>query len=392
GRILLLGAVIMLCGRGVHHFFFGMHRPKVVTLSAAVGNTTNVVANYVLIFGEQGLPGLGLPGVPGVPAMGLAGAALGTVLGTVVELAIPAAIFLGPRMNRELGTRAAWRPSLEAIRGLFRIGWPGALQFGNEIVCWSIFMTVLVGRFGENHMTAAWVALGYMHLSFMPAVGLSVAVTSLVGRYIGAGSPDVAQARTRLGLAMALVYMSGCALVFLLFGGPLVSIFVGGDVVSADQAREIVRIGSALMVFAAVFQTVDALGIVYTGALRGAGDTVWPGVVTVVYSWLFIVAGGWAMTELWPQLQSVGPWVGASVYIFAFGITMAIRFESGRWRSIKLVEGEHAESSLIAPAPPTSNPDAAIRDIAVEIGEAVSEAENDAPASPVCPRPPGEID
>ena len=337
GRLLLAGAVLLMASRGLHHYFFGMHRPRIVTFSAIVGNLVNGVANYVLIFGHEGLPALGLPGVPGVPPLGLYGAAIGTVIGTAVELVIPAAVFLGPRMNAELGTRRAWRLQLSPIRDLVRIGWPAALQFGNEIVCWSIFMSVLVGRFGENHMTAGWAALGWMHLSFMPAVGFSVAVTSLVGKYVGAGEPDVAVARARLGLGMAVGYMTICGLIFFLFRSQLIGLFVSGKDLDPAQAQEIIEIGGWLMICAAIFQTADAFGITYSGALRGAGDTVWPGVVTVIYSWVFIVAGGWSIAVLWPQLGSVGPWIAASAFVIAYGVTIWRRFEGGRWRSIRLL-------------------------------------------------------
>ncbi|MHC4980161.1 MAG: MATE family efflux transporter [Planctomycetota bacterium] len=154
GRILLLGGVLVMASRGINNYFFGMHRPRIVTVSSIVGNLVNGLANYVLIFGSDGLPAWGLPGVPGVTPMGLHGAALGTVIGTAVELAIPALVFLGPKFNAAYGTRQAWRPRLGPIRDLLRIGWPAAVQFGNEIVAWSIFMSVLVGLFGENHMTA----------------------------------------------------------------------------------------------------------------------------------------------------------------------------------------------------------------------------------------------
>ena len=335
GRILLLGGVILLASRGLNHYFFGMHRPRIVTVSAITGNLVNGVANYVLIFGHEGLPAWGLPGVPGLPPMGLYGAAIGTLIGTAVELAIPAAVFLGSKMNAAYQTRASWRIRTGPIRDLIRIGWPAALQFGNEMICWSIFMSVLVGRFGENHMTAGWAALGYMHLSFMPAIGFSVAVSSLVGKYIGAGQPDTAVARARLGLRLAMAYMTACAVIFFVFRHQLISYFVAGALLPG-QAAEIIEAGGKLMICAAVFQTVDAFGITYTGALRGAGDTVWPGMITIVYSWLFIVAGGWAIAVLWPGLLSVGPWIAASVYVIAFGLTMWWRFESGRWRSIRL--------------------------------------------------------
>jgi MATE family multidrug resistance protein len=201
GQILLLGGVLVMASRGINNYFFGMHRPRIVTVSAVVGNLVNGLANYVFIFGSDGLPAWGLPGVPGVPALGIYGAALGTVIGTAVELAIPTIVFLGPKFNAAYATRRAWPPRMGPIRDLVRIGWPTAVQFGNELVCWSIFMSVLVGKFGENHMTAGWAALGYMHLSFMPAIGFSVAITSLVGKYIGAGAPDTAVARARLGLS-----------------------------------------------------------------------------------------------------------------------------------------------------------------------------------------------
>jgi MATE family multidrug resistance protein len=337
GQILMLGAVVLMASRGINHFFFGLHRPRIVTASAIAGNLANGLANYVLIYGEDGLAALGLPGVPGVPALGVHGAALGTLLGTAVELAIPAAIFLGPWMHAELHTRWGWRPRAGPICELLRLGWPAAVQWGNEIACWAIFMAVLVGRFGDDHMTAGWAALGYMHLSFMPAVGFSVAVSSLVGRYVGAGQPDVAVARARLGLAVAVGYMTACALVFLVFRRELIDVFVAIDGVGADQRAGIVSLGARLLVCAAVFQTADAFGIVYTGALRGAGDTVWPGIVTMGLSWILLVAGGAAVVVLWPGLESVGPWIAAAVYIILYAVAVSWRFESGVWRSIRLV-------------------------------------------------------
>ena len=336
GQILLLGAVFMLCGRGLHHFFFGMHRPKVVAVSAIAGNIANVLSNYILIFGHEGLPAWGLPGVPGVPALGVYGAAIGTVLGGIVEFLIPLAVFLGPKLNQQYNTRSAWRITMRPVRDLLRIGWPAGVQAGNEVTCFAIFMSVLVGYFGELHMAAGWVALRYMHLSFMPAVGFSVAVTSIVGRYIGARQPDTAVSRARFGVSLAIVYMTICGAVFLIFREPLVRFFIA-EHIAPEQAEQIVTIGAKLLICAAIFQTLDAVGIVYTGALRGAGDTIWPGVMTVVLSWTFLVGGGAALIALAPSLKSIGPWIGAALYIGIYGIVMGVRFESGRWRRIKLV-------------------------------------------------------
>jgi MATE family multidrug resistance protein len=112
GRILLFGSVVLMASRGINQFFFGLHRPHIVTVAALLGNVLNIVGNYILIYGENGLPALGLPGVPGVPALGVHGAAIATVAGTVVELVIPSAVFLGGRLNRELGCPAGSRFSM----------------------------------------------------------------------------------------------------------------------------------------------------------------------------------------------------------------------------------------------------------------------------------------
>lgn len=385
-RILLVGSVLMLMSRSLHQYFFGMHMPKIVTIAAISGNLVNVVGNYILIYGHKGVDvvlggnRVHLPGVPGVPSLEVHGAAIATVIGTAVELTIPALVFLGATMNARYHTRSAWRFNIRAIKDVVKLGWPAASQWVSEIICWSIFMSVLVGSFGEVHMAAGWIALSYMHLSFMPALGFSTAVTSLVGRYIGAGQPDTAAARAHLGLRLAVGYMTVCGLLFFLLRHQLVAVFVGADV-PPDEAARIVAIGGNLMICAAVFQTFDAFGIVYSGALRGAGDTVWPGIITIIYSWLFIVLGGWLLVRYAPGLESIGPWIAASVYIILFGLTMWRRFARGRWRSFRLVDRDTdggTELGAVLGEPPASLPYAAVRDLA----ESMSHAADDASAAP----------
>ncbi len=334
GSILLGGAVFTLGARGVSHFFYGLHRPKVVLLATVTGNGINVFVNYILIFGALGFPKLGLPG-----------AAIGTVVGTAVELAIPLAVFLGPRMNRELGTRAAWRPDWRAIRDVFKIGWPASLQFGNEMLCWMIFMTWLVGMFGELHNAMGWVALRYMHLSFMPAVGISFALTAIVGKYLGAGDPKTAEARAWLGVRVTVVYMGFCAALFVILRHQMISLFIDSDADPADAA-EMLRIGSGLLICAAVFQVFDAVGITMSGALRGAGDTVWPGIAAAVTSWVCIVGLGIVMIAYFPQFESLGPWMGAAVYIIVLSLLLLWRFLAGPWRGMKLLRDEPPRPSI----------------------------------------------
>lgn len=364
-RIVIAGSVFILLARTISHYFYGLHRPGVVLVSALVGNVINVYGNALLIFGETGppewVPGhqlvAGLAAMLDVPAMGIAGAAIATVVGGLVEFVIPLALFLSGRHNAQYASRRAWRPTAHDAKDLFRVGWPAGLMFVNELACWSLLMVVLVPAGAEAKAiamgldpdavtlrreaanTAGFVALQYMHLSFMPAVGLSIATQALVGKTMGQGRPDAAAARTWLALRIAIIYMAVCAFVFMFWRDPLIGLFID-EQTPADQRALVISIGAKAMIAAAVFQVFDALAIVLSAALRGAGDTVWPGVATIVLSWLCIPAGGWALIVLTPDLGSVGPWVGASGYIVLLGVVLLLRFLGGRWRRFSLVERE----------------------------------------------------
>ncbi|MEE2912419.1 MAG: MATE family efflux transporter [Planctomycetota bacterium] len=362
---MLFGSVSLLVGRGFSQYFFGMHMPKIITVSTIIANIVNVIANYILIFGESGIPGF-LPGIPGTPALGLKGAAIATVIGMFMEMVIPLAIFLSPAFHNKYKTRSPWRPCVSTMRALFRIGWPGSIQWGNELICWALFMTVFVGQFGTNDMAAGWIALGYLHLSFMPAIGINVAINSIVGKYIGAGDPETAVSRTRVGVSIAMIYMTVCATIFIVFRHDLMALFVSAEMPEAQQ-REIIELGAKMLILVALFQTIDALGIVYTGALRGAGDTVWPGIVTAVYSWVFIVGGGWIAVTYFEEIGSLGPWIAAAAYVILIGLTMAVRFERGGWRTIDLLgDQERLEAGRASPltiGPPASGAEAAAADL-----------------------------
>jgi|GEM_PF-135425 len=360
-QIVLLGGIFVLTARSLHHYFYGMHRPNVVLVSALVGNITNVIVNLLLIFGEQGMPipdhaALGpivsaltqpiasLAGVLGIEAMGMRGAAIGTVLGGMGEFIIPFVLFVSPRYARLFGTRKAWRVSVKCLRDLVKVGFAPGFMFLNEMVCWTILMVKLVPMGGERvgddpvlHNTVGWIALQYMHLSFMPAVGISIATQAMVGKAMGMGRPDIAVARTMLALKLTLGYMGFCALCFVIFPKQLLGLLIN-EQTPAEEVARLIEIGVPIMIAAAVFQLFDAVAITLTGSLRGAGDTTWPGVATVILSWVCIPGLGLLLIYTMPELGSIGPWIGASLYIIGLGLALGFRFKMGKWKTMSLVE------------------------------------------------------
>lgn len=363
-QIMLAGVGMTCASRALSHFFYGLHKPTVVMVSALIANMVNVFCNAVLIYGQAGPPeGTPLAGffawfaqLVNAPTMGVAGAALGTVIGAVVELLIPLALFLSPKFNRLYKTRSAWKPGLGVYKDIVRVGWPAGAMFTNELICWGYLMAVMLSMGGQAanpgvegagdlHNTAGWIALRYMHLSFMPAVGLSIAMTAMVGKAMGEKNPDLAARHTWLGVKVAMVYMGTCALAFVVFKEPMIRVFANAQEIDPAMLDELIKVGSVVMIAAAVFQLFDALAIALSGALRGAGDTVWPGVATVVLSWACIPGLGHLLIELAPQLGSGGPWIGAAAYIITLSLAMLLRFLGGKWRSMSLVKDEDGGGS-----------------------------------------------
>jgi len=331
-RILLAAGIFTVGAKALSNFFYGLQRPKLITVAAIAGNIVNLFCNYILIYGEQGVAvgGVQLPGIPGVPALGLAGAALGTAIGTAVEALIPFGVFVSRRMNEEFAVLRSWRPDWPAIREIMRLGFPAGLHLLSESGSWVIFMVYLVGTFGEAHNAAGSTVMKYVMLSFMPALGIANAATAVVGKHIGEGNLAAATRSGHAAVLIAAAWMTTCAVGFALFRGDLAAVFL--------DSQEAIAIASTLFLFAALFQTLDALGTVYIAALRGAGDTLVPGLATVILAWTVIVGGGTYMRAYHPELTSKGPWIAATAYIVLLGVFVTIRFERGGWKRIHLLD------------------------------------------------------
>ncbi|HEY8667274.1 MAG TPA: MATE family efflux transporter [Tepidisphaeraceae bacterium] len=317
-RILLYAAVIKMTSTAFGQFLLAVNRPVEVFVAAVLGVGANIIAAWIMVFGTLG-----------VKPMGVAGAAWGQNIGVSFELLLLVAFALRPKLVAKFNA-LDWKPRPAVLRTLMLVGLPSGAQFIADILAWSLFCNVVIGRLGEKAMAANTFMIRYMVVSFMPAIGFANAVTALVGRYIGAGKPEVAVQRAHLGFKVTAAYMMGCGVLFYIGRNQLIRVF------SADP--EILRIGAMYLTFAAIYQLFDAMYIVYNGALRGAGDTFVPAVATFGLCWGITVAGGFLAATFAPQFLA-GPWVLATVYGIILGLFIGGRFLKGKWKEIRLEGG-----------------------------------------------------
>lgn len=315
-QILVAGAVLKLVATAASQFLIAIDRAHCVMIATVTGVLVNALAAWAMIFGKLGLP-----------QMGIVGAAWAQNIGVGLEMLLAVGFAMTPWVRRTYNS-LDFPLRMTEMKALLRVGVPSGVQVVVDVLAWGIWGNLVMSFFGTKGMAANNYVFRYMSVSFMPAFGLSTAVTALVGRYIGRGRPDIAVQRAHLGFVVALVYMLGCGAMFIIARHRLIGLF------SVDP--EVLRIGGVLLIFAAMYQLFDAVFIVYYGALRGAGDTFVPAVATAVLCWSITVGGGYAVARFVPQLGPKGPWIAASVYGAILSTFIYLRFIRGGWRSINL--------------------------------------------------------
>jgi len=322
--ITVLATFVKLAAMALGQFMLAINRPGAVLLAAVLGVSVNAGAAWCLVLGHVGFH-----------SHGIAGAAWAQNIGTTTELLLLIAMAC-QKSIRAYGL-ADFRPRRASLKLLLSIGLPAGLQFIGDIFAWTLFINLVMGLLGEVAMSANTYMMRYMMVSFMPAVGISTAVTALVGRYIGRGQPDIAMRRAYLGFTVSTIYMLFCGIGFYSFRHQLISLF--------SHDPQVQRVGAIYLIYAAVYEPFDSMYIIFVGALRGAGDTLVPAVMVATLCFTLCVGGGVYVAKYVPQLGYGGPWMAATLYGIISGVFLLVRFARGRWKNINLQE---APNGLVA--------------------------------------------
>jgi MATE family multidrug resistance protein len=316
-RIMLYAHIMAVINWSSGQFFMGIHRPVITMCTSLCGQVVNVAANYVLIFGKMGFP-----------KMGIAGAGWGTFIGIGTAAVINMAVYLGGNINANYKSRSTLHIDFGKMYDLLKVGLPAGLGLMINVAFWGVILFGLVSKFGTEAIAATSAVLSYTSLSIMPVVGMSTALTAAVGKTIGQGQKKIAIKQTRVCLKVALIYMSIVGISFFVFRDVLMSFW------SSDE--KVVEVGVKILILAAFYQAFHAARSIYSGSLRGAGDTVWLACVSTVGAILILGLGGWLIARFFPSLDALGPWSAATLSIITVGLANRWRFKSKRWMDIDL--------------------------------------------------------
>jgi putative MATE family efflux protein len=272
-------------------------------------NGLNIGLDLVLIFG-----------LGPFPRLGVAGAALATVLAWVLG----AAWVLLSTLRRH-GFRLKGGGGL--LRRIVGLGLPIGIQRVLGVGGFAVF-TAMLARMGEAELAAHQIALRILSMSFLPGYGISEAACLLTGQYTGAGDHLAVRRSLRSALQLAVGIMGGFGLVFWLTPELLVTCFT--------RDPRVVTLGCELLWVAAVFQVFDAVAMVTAGALNGTGDTRFTMMLGILSTWLVLVPAAW-LCGVVAGLGATGAWIGLTVEILAYAVVASLRFHRGGWQGKAVV-------------------------------------------------------
>jgi MATE family multidrug resistance protein len=324
-RMLGGGAAVALWS--VLSFFMGIGHVRLALAVNAFVAVANAALNEWLMFG------LGL---------GVAGAAWATTLSVCAGLALGLALFLSPRYRRDYASALVWRPHRRAIAATVAVGLPVGLSIAFDLLGLAAFQAMLT-RLGAVQGAASQIVMMLTSIAYMPAVGLGMAGTTLVGQSIGAGDPDWAARVGNRTIALSVAYMFVTGIVLAACGPWLLPLFV----TEADpDAPRVIALGLVLLWIAAAYQLFDGLNIGCGFCLRGAGDTRFPALLLLALAWglfvplthtlAFAPGEGWVDGVPGVGWGAVGGWLAAVVYIGLLGASLLWRWRSRRWQAMVL--------------------------------------------------------
>jgi MATE family multidrug resistance protein len=313
-RILLYGCFFNLSKACIASYFAGIGRTRVIMIADVFGMLINIPLSYALVFGALGLP-----------ALGIAGAAWGTVISTVFALAVFLGFYLSRDHRLQFRVRESLRIDWGILRRYARLGFPSGFEMFMNIATFNLFI-LMFQAYGVAAGAAAAIVFNWDMVSFVPMIGLNIAVISLIGRYVGARDMSKANAVIAAGFKLALSYAACLGLLFIVLRQPMIGIFAS----SGADFSEIRRLGGFMMVGLACYVLADAALLIAGGVLRGAGDTRWLMITSISLHWAMVVAQYYVILVL--QLSAETSWRIFVASILLLALIYLWRLYGGVWR------------------------------------------------------------
>lgn len=320
-NILVWGGIFGMMRYTLGCYFTGIGKTKIVMSATILAMMVNVVLDYILILGKFGFE-----------PMGVRGAAIATISGAFSAVLMLTIAYLGRNNRQMFFVASSFRFSLDIMKRLIRYGYPAGLELSLNFLAFGIMIALFHSQ-GDVVATASTIMFNWDLVAFIPLLGIEIAVTSLVGRYMGAGRPQAAHRAALSAIRTGIFYSVAILILFLTVPEFLVRIFRPMEYDPIFETA--VPLAAAMIRIAALYVLALAVMVALVGALRGAGDTFFTMVISVSAHWLFVPLLYVSLKIF--NLSVVISWFLLVVFFLIFCVILIWRFNTGKWKKIKVI-------------------------------------------------------
>lgn len=320
-HILAWGSVFGMLRHTLGCYFSGIGKTQIVMQATLAAMVVNVGLDYLFIFGKFGFP-----------QMGIKGAALATISGSLVAVIILGFAYLAANNRREYDVMKSFRFNWPIMKKLLYYGYPAGLELFLNFLAFASMISIFHSQ-GDVVATAATVMFNWDLVSFIPLLGIEIAVTSLVGRYMGAQKPEFAHRATMSAIKTGIFYSVVILFLFVFVPEWLVRVFHPQEMSAVFE--DSVPIAVSMIRIAALYVLAEAVMVALVGALRGAGDTHFTMFASVAAHWIFVPILYVALNVF--HLSVSTSWLMLVLFFLVFCGILIARFRSGKWKEIRVI-------------------------------------------------------
>lgn len=295
-------------------FFDAIGKTWVFMYVEIIMNIVNVILSYGLILGHLGFPKLGVEGA-GISA---------TVSSFVGALAIISYSFV--YRYHSFRIYKLFRINFKLMKEIFMISYPASIAAVLTSLGFEAFI-VISGKINVVTQAATTILTQVASLTFLPLLGFGTASATMVGQSLGAGKPDDAEKYAYGSIKLGAILMVILAMIFIFFSKHVIGLFTETDQVISEGSKALI-IFSLAMVF-------EAIGIISSQSLFGAGYTKYVMIVDITLHWLIFVPLSFILGVV-VKLGIIGLWLSADIYVFLLSVFMLIGIKRGKWKNLKI--------------------------------------------------------
>jgi multidrug resistance protein, MATE family len=323
-KILCMGSVFHISVQALSAFYTGRGMTRPVMVITFLGMAFNIPLDYLLI-----------NGIWIFPELGVAGAAIATVSSWALMAFLFSLLIFTPTHEKVYQVKSRRRFDADMFLRLMKHGVPGSIQFCLDIFAFTFFI-FMVGRIGALELAATSIVLSISSIAFMPAMGFSQGISTLVGQALGRKRPDEATYAAFSAIHFLLCYTLLVDLLFIIAPEKALYLFMIRSQAAGDSAA-IMETGCRLLHIVAVYLFMDALYMCFVGVLKGAGDTRFVMWSIGGASLCFMIGPLYIGVQLL-QMGVVYAWLCVLAFITSLFLLSLYRFRQGKWKHMLVTE------------------------------------------------------